>query len=261
MALGYLDDSKLYAIASAIRAKTGDSSTMTVDDMPDEIGSISTGAQVEPLSVTENGTYSAPTGYAYSPVTVDVAGGGGYSADDIALREITSAIGSVTVVSDYAFAGCRRLEVADFSKCEVIGVNAFAECISLSSVSFPNADNIKSYAFANCSSLTTIDLPNVGYISASAFTRCQQLSRVTMDNVKSLYQQVFSGCFRLLEVRFDNISSVPRLGMNVFYSTPLLNYTTYTGGVSGSIYVPASLYDSFLAAAGWSSFSSRIVSV
>lgn len=77
MALGYLDDSKLYAIASAIRAKTGDSATMTVDDMPDEIGSISTGAQVEPLSVTENGTYSAPTGYAYSPVTVNVSGGGG----------------------------------------------------------------------------------------------------------------------------------------------------------------------------------------
>lgn len=75
MALGYLDDSKLYAIASAIRAKTGDSATMTVDDMPDEIGSISTGAQVEPLSVTENGTYSAPTGYAYSPVTVNVEGG------------------------------------------------------------------------------------------------------------------------------------------------------------------------------------------
>lgn len=43
MALGYLDDSKLYAIASAIRAKTGDSATMTVDDMPDEIESISGG--------------------------------------------------------------------------------------------------------------------------------------------------------------------------------------------------------------------------
>lgn len=79
MALGYLDDSKLYAIASAIRAKTGDSATMTVDDMPDEIGSISTGAQVEPLSVTANGTYAAPAGHAYTPVTVNVSGGGGAS--------------------------------------------------------------------------------------------------------------------------------------------------------------------------------------
>ena len=31
---------------------------------------------VEPLTVTENGTYTAPTGKAYSPITVDVSGGG-----------------------------------------------------------------------------------------------------------------------------------------------------------------------------------------
>ena len=32
------------------------------------------GATVEPLSVTENGTYTAPTGKAYSPVTVNIGG-------------------------------------------------------------------------------------------------------------------------------------------------------------------------------------------
>ena len=32
---------------------------------------------VEPLTVTKNGTYTAPEGTAYSPVTVNVAGGGG----------------------------------------------------------------------------------------------------------------------------------------------------------------------------------------
>lgn len=43
MALGYLDDSKLYAIASAIRSKTSKSATMTVDEMPTEIASINGG--------------------------------------------------------------------------------------------------------------------------------------------------------------------------------------------------------------------------
>lgn len=33
------------------------------------------GVTVTPLSITENGTYTAPSGTAYSPVTVDVAGG------------------------------------------------------------------------------------------------------------------------------------------------------------------------------------------
>ena len=35
---------------------------------------------IEPLSVTQNGTYTATTGHAYSPVTVNVSGGGGSSA-------------------------------------------------------------------------------------------------------------------------------------------------------------------------------------
>ena len=35
---------------------------------------------VEALSVTQNGTYTATTGHAYSPVTVNVSGGGGSSA-------------------------------------------------------------------------------------------------------------------------------------------------------------------------------------
>lgn len=36
---------------------------------------------VEPLSVTQNGTYTAPSGTAYSPVTVNVASGGGVETD------------------------------------------------------------------------------------------------------------------------------------------------------------------------------------
>lgn len=35
------------------------------------------GITVEPLTVTENDTYTAPEGKAYSPVTVNVSGGGG----------------------------------------------------------------------------------------------------------------------------------------------------------------------------------------
>lgn len=41
---------------------------------------------VESLSVTQNGTYTAPTGKAYSPVTVNVSGGGGGSVKMGVLR-------------------------------------------------------------------------------------------------------------------------------------------------------------------------------
>lgn len=45
---------------------------LVLDDQPGG-GSVT----VEALSVTQNGTYTAPTGKAYSPVTVNVSGGGG----------------------------------------------------------------------------------------------------------------------------------------------------------------------------------------
>ena len=41
------------------------------------------GVTVEALSVNTNGTYTAPTGKAYSPVTVNVSGGGAVEAKDV----------------------------------------------------------------------------------------------------------------------------------------------------------------------------------
>jgi len=50
------------------------------------------GATVTPLSATENGTYTAPTGTAYSPVTVNVPTGTARSSSDL-----TASGGTVTV--------------------------------------------------------------------------------------------------------------------------------------------------------------------
>jgi hypothetical protein len=47
----------------------------------------------------------------------------------------------------------------------------------------------------------------------------------------------------------------------VFYSTPIGGRTTSTGGVYGSVFVPSSLYSSFITATNWTSISARIVSV
>lgn len=77
-----IQDSTLTGIANAIRAKTGGSAAMTPAQMATEIGSISGGSSVtvEPLAVTKNGTTTAPSGTAYSPVTVNVPNS--YSSSD-----------------------------------------------------------------------------------------------------------------------------------------------------------------------------------
>jgi hypothetical protein len=77
---------KLSAIGDAIRAKTGKSEKLTLDQMPTEIASIEGGGGttpanpiIEPLSVTENGTYTAPAGVdGYSPIEVNVPIPNGY---------------------------------------------------------------------------------------------------------------------------------------------------------------------------------------
>ena len=67
------------------------------------IGSITTGSSttITPLSVTENGTYTAPTGTAYSPVTVNVSGGG--SIDISNFFGLTKAISGTFSVTDDSY--------------------------------------------------------------------------------------------------------------------------------------------------------------
>ena len=81
MANYIVSDTNLTAVANAIRTKGGTSAPLEFpDDFVSAIGDIQTGGgssvTVEALSVTQNGTYTAPTGTAYSPVTVNVSGGG-----------------------------------------------------------------------------------------------------------------------------------------------------------------------------------------
>lgn len=73
-------DTQLVSVANAIRAKGGTSASLAFPaGFVSAIGDIPTGGgvTVSPLSVTTNGTYTAPSGEAYSPVTVNVPSGGG----------------------------------------------------------------------------------------------------------------------------------------------------------------------------------------
>ena len=91
-----ITESYLTDIADAIRAKNGSSDTYTPPQMAAAIEAIPTGGgvDVEALSVTQNGTYTAPTGKAYSPVTVNVSGGGGSEGVYVGTGAPDASIGS-----------------------------------------------------------------------------------------------------------------------------------------------------------------------
>lgn len=60
------------AIADKIREKLSSEDTYTLGEMPSAIDNIGGGGTITPLSVTENGTYTATEGDGYSPITVNV---------------------------------------------------------------------------------------------------------------------------------------------------------------------------------------------
>ena len=78
MTKALVTESYLEDIADSIRAKLNTQREFTPAQMSDAIDQIQTGGggvTVESLSVTGNGTYTAPAGKAYSPIVVNVPGG------------------------------------------------------------------------------------------------------------------------------------------------------------------------------------------
>ena len=156
----------------------------------------------------------------------------------------------------------------------------FAYCRSLQTISVPSVSFIGATAFAYCSYLTSFIGPRVltvggSYITSSsksgkstyrhslyggAFERCYRLSMVSLPIVTKISTYAFAFCYNLLSLYLMG-SSIPSLVTTAFYSTPISTRTTSTGGVYGSIFVPASLYNAYLTASGWSVYASRIVSV
>lgn len=247
---------------------------------------------VDALSVTENGTYSASSGHAYSPVTVSVpvgvfpsgtsaitangiyditnfasvdvnvsgGGGGGHDDEDGLVTRTLSEYSNdrVATIGSQAFYFNQTLTAISFLNVQTIYTSAFNFCKGLKRISFPNLQTIYSDAFAYCSYLESVFLPNAEIISSTAFRGCSSLSTVSFPNAKSFYQSVFTNCNLLMSVYLLSTSAATLSNANAFYSTPMSN-STYTGSF-GSIYVPASLVDSYKAASNWSRYADRITS-
>ena len=298
-------------------------------------------------NITSNGTYNIAS---YQSVSVDVAGGGGYTADDIATKNISGSIGgNASVIASYAFYWNKLITSVNFPEVKSIGLAAFQQCSSLQGLYFPLASYLGQQAFYQCSSLISIDFPKVeiidyscfyrcvnlrhisfpiaSYINAQAFTDCSALTEVSFPSAKSIGQSAFNACINLETISFPLASiisasaffscpkistiyfpsattigsyafmrcaelttasfplasiisagafrscfkllsfyllgsSIPSLpNTNAFSDTPIAGVTTSTGGVYGSIYVPASLFSSYIIKTGWATYSDRFVSV
>lgn len=188
---------------------------------------------IVPLTVTENGTYTAPEGQAYSPVEVNVAGGGS-SSDLVGVLEgtLTSLNNSdITTLRDYALYlnksleevtlpnvvtvgsdvfGYSNLKKISMSKVRDVGSEAFKECDALVDVDMPSLETLTTYVFDNCSALQTISLPSATSIGSYCFQSCTALESVDLPKITSVGIYAFTLCSALKAVNMPIIKSLGR---------------------------------------------------
>lgn len=196
--------------------------------------------------------------YAYFPLVETISPSAFYGCSQLSSVVFSS---DILVINDYTFCGCEALTTAIFPTVIELGSFAYSNCSNLSIASFDSISKIKPYTFQRCYELTNISFPSCVSIMSGAFSYCWKLSVASFPVVRTIYPSAFAYCMSLLSLYLLG-SSVPTLSnINAFTATPISNYTTSTGGVYGSIFVPSSLYSSYLTATNWSVYSSRFVSV
>ena len=124
----------------------------------------------------------------------------------------TTILKSVTIIGDFAFAGCSGLTSVNIpNSVTSIGGSAFSGCSGLTRVTIPNSvTSIGGSAFSGCSGLTSVNIPHsVTVINDGVFSGCKSLTTMTIPNsVTSIGRLAFSSCYGLKRVNIPNSVTV-----------------------------------------------------
>lgn len=241
-------DEGLKQIADAIREKAGTTDALAFPRaMADAIAAIQGGgATIEPLTITENGTYTAPDGIdGYSPVTVEVKGSG----EELVITDFSYFCYKGTrlsildqfdmsngIVFAYMFNGCSDLTSItklDTSK----GTNfqgMFYECYNIAYIPELDTSSGTNFRemFSNCmyhlEVIPELDTSN-GTNFSDMFYRCRQIKTVqeldTSNGTK--FRGMFSNCEKLTTIPRLDVSKGTDLTYLVQTCTALTNLYLY----------------------------------
>lgn len=165
----------------------------------------------------------------------------------------------VSFIGASAFGGCYNLTFVDFPVATYIGDQAFAFC-NLTNINFPSVTFIGASAFKHGKFVNAI-FSKVSSIKSYAFGNCFDLTLASFPMATIIENNAFNGCVKLLSFYLDGSNICSLRGLNVFSSTPIAGYLGSTNGVYGSIYVPASLVDTYKSATNWAAYADRITAI
>ena len=250
----------------------------------------------ETLNVSANGTYTPGQGVdGYSQVVVDVPiSGWDQKSITEGTNEIINLDNSASFVASSAFISNKKIQTVNLPNCISVGMSAFNYCLNLYSVSLPICETLGEGAFSMafslkyiyipvCSSigngafrnskLQSIDLHKCVILRVSTFNGCSKLVNVSIPICETIGDMAFKDCTSLNQLSlpmcsfirataFQNCSSLSIItigysGVCSLYKSNAFINTQITSS-TGSIYVPASLVDSYKSATNWSYFSTQI---
>lgn len=190
------------------------------------------------------------------------------------LQSISSSL--VTTIQTMAFYACDSLSIVDFPNCTTIGQSAFKHGRGFDVV-FPKCTRINNYGLWSARS---ISLPVCSYLGSRAveyalfseatFPACKTVGIEAFAYSKNVEQMhfpmcvtissgAFLSCSKLTSLYLEGESVVTLGNATAFQNTPISN-STYIG-TFGSIYVPASLVDSYKSATNWVVYADRITAI
>lgn len=226
-----VDDTRLQAIADAIRAKNGTSNTYKPSEMASAIESIPTS-------------------------------GGSGNIDALINRSITEISSNVALVGESAFANCTALVSADFPLATKVSHTAFDDCTSLQSVNVPLATNIGQQTFRNCTGLTSVNLPCATFINSNAFYKCENLVTADLGSTTYVSGYSFANCYNLKAVVMRSTEKNDLVATSAFNNCyrilGTVNSTYNPDGLQdGYFYVPASVIDSYKESSDWGTWATQ----
>ena len=213
------------------------------------------------IEITSNGNNIDVSSYRTADVNVS-GGGSDTQLKGLIDRSITTIDfpSGITKIGDYSFYQCSSLVFTTLpSSITSIGNGAFMQCVELETISCDGfITTLGSSAFNGSSishmKLTDVRFPNLSvsslgtvFGSATSANACQELTTLDLGLVSTLTTSSLANCYKLQTVILRKTSLVTLQSASAFTNTPLSGYN----GLSGTIYVPSNLVNSYKTASNW----------
>ena len=168
----------------------------------------------------------------------------------------------VKTIGNYAFRYCYGLtgDLVLPTTCTSIGQYSFANCDGIETFTAPGSiTTLGTYTFNGASghvmTLRECHLPHLGtsialnlnWGSTTAANACQHLEICDIGNAKSIAANTFANCYKLQTLIMRRTSVTTLANVSAFLNTPMRGRNSLTG----TIYVPESLIESYQTATTW----------